>query len=112
MQKQRHPLSDVSDSDVWRFSDLRINDDGMIEGSAYTRETEGGYDITVSVTSYEYERHGETRVNHVPNVVVSKPNGGIAAEPHAHDSRSAVTALKNAKNAAEYAFNHIEQYVK
>lgn len=102
-------MTDDTD-DVFRHDDLRVNDDGFVEGTAYTHDKDG-YDVVVGVTSYEYERDGETKMNHVPNVVVNDPDGSIVAEPHSHDSSSAEIAIENAKSTGKWAFRNMEQYM-
>lgn len=98
------------DGSIWRYSSLRVNDDGYVEGSAYTRE-KAGHDVQVAVTSYEFERRGETMMNHVPNVTVTTKTGSIVAEPHAWDSQDAEAAMENAVKTAEDVFKDIQQYI-
>lgn len=97
---------------IWLHDSLEINERGEVAGAAYTREFEGGYDVVVGISSYEYEIHGETKMNHVPNVVVNDPDGNIVAEPHAHDSHDPHKAIERAKNTAESVYHNPEQYIE
>ena len=99
-----------NDADVWESDNLTVNDDGYVEGNAHTFES-GGHTITASVSSYCYERNGVERMNHVPNVVIEAENGAIVTEVDANDSEDAELAIENAKGAAEFAFNNIEDFV-
>jgi len=102
---------DPSDSDVWQFSDLRVLGDGIVRGTAYTHQFRDGYDVRVAVTSYEYEQNGKTRMNHVPNVVVSDGDGSIIVEPHARDTSDPREAITNAKQTAERVFHYPDQFI-
>jgi len=98
----------------WNDDTLHVNDDGMTEGQAWcgSYEHDGTeYDITVSVTSYEFEQYGETKTNHVPHVTVTTKDGSIVAEPHVHDSRHPEKAIDNGKETAEYVAQRLEQFV-
>ena len=90
------------ESEIWDYDELRVNDEGMVEGSAHTRRTSGGETVTATVISYTYDDGEE--VNHVPHVVVSDESGSILGEPHGHDSENPRTAIERAKNTAESAF--------
>jgi diphthamide synthase (EF-2-diphthine--ammonia ligase) len=101
----------VENGGIWEYSNLWVGEDGYVEGSAYTRE-KNGHDIQVVVTSYEYETRGETRMNHVPNVVVTDKTGRIVAEPHAWDDKNPKTAIKSAIGTAESVFEGLEQFIQ
>jgi len=88
---------------------LDTDEEGFVTGSAYTRK-KGGYDVQAGVYSYEYERHGDARMNHVPNVIVVHPDGHIVAEPHANDSPHAGRAIDNAKDTVRFVFSNLDQY--
>ena len=110
MQKVKQNFIDVQNSDVWKHSDLILNDNGYVSGVAYTKE-QNGYSIEISVFTYEYEQNGETKMNHVPNIILSNKNGSITAEPHAHDSQNAEKAIQNAINTGEYVIENLNQFV-
>ena len=95
----------------WNDDTLEVNYDGHVEGQAWTTINDE-YDVSASVTSYEYQRNGETRINHVPHVVVSSHNGSIVAEPHAHDSEHAGVAIGNAKETAAYVIENPEEFIE
>jgi|APHM01.1.fsa_nt_gi hypothetical protein len=99
-------MSDTDDPIV--HDTLEVDDDGYVTGSAYTRKFGNGYSIQLHVTSYEYERNNDTRMNHVPIVVVERD--GIECEPHVRDSRSARTAIESARGAARDIANNPERY--
>lgn len=90
---------------------LEIDDEGYVVGSACIFNFIEGYDVSASVTSYEYERNGETKMNHVPHIVVSKRNGSIVSEPHAHDSENPEKAIERAKGTAKYVAQHPDDFV-
>lgn len=100
-----------NNEEVWRHDSIEINEEGKVAGSAFTWPFEGGYDVVVSVFSYEYEQDGETHMNHVPNVVVNNPDGAIVSEPEARDSSNAEKAIENAKNLGEYVYNHPQDFI-
>jgi len=101
-QQQTQQFIDVSNSDIWQFSNLEITQDGYVVGSAYTQQLSDGSDITISVSSYEYNDAGD--LNHVPLVRIIADSGSIIAEPHTRDSKNATTAIKNAIRQAEFCF--------
>lgn len=90
---------------------LTINVNGHVEGQAVAFQPVPGYDVSVSVTSYDYERNGETKTNHVPHVTLSTIDGNIVAEPHAHDSHIPAEAIKEGKQTARYVIENIGQFV-
>lgn len=98
------------DDDIWAFNDLCINDDGFVEGTAYTKEKDG-YDIRIAVESYEYERHGETRMNHVPVGNITNEKGIIVHDLEPNDDQNAERAIENAVGSAEYAYKHLGQFI-
>lgn len=108
---QAHRELPQFDSDVWAYNGLSITDRGYVEGSAYTHTFKDGCDVSIGVFSYEYDRDGEHKINHVPNVVVTDRDGRIIAEPHANDSSEPRTAIENARDAAEYVVEHSDEYV-
>lgn len=101
-----------SQESIWLHDSLEVDDEGYVIGSAYTEEFLGGYTVDVGVFSYEYERHGESRMNHVPNVVVSDPEGRIVAEPHSWDSGNPETAIRNAKATGELVYDNPQDFVE
>lgn len=101
----------TENDNIWEYNNLEINEDNEVVGSAYTFTFEGGYDVQVAVFSYEYERNGETKMNHVPNVVLVDENGKIVAEPHARDSQNPERAIENGINQAEYIFEHPTEFI-
>jgi len=109
MQKQQPntkiQVSEYADHPEWWCDNVfTINADGHVEGVAYIFDSENSIDVTAAVNSYNYERGGETRTNHIPHIVVSDPDGSIQKEPHAHDSKHPRTALKRAIQTAESAY--------
>lgn len=96
---------------VWDYDDLHVNDEGMVEGAAISKEFAGGHTLQASVTSYEYEKNGETHVNHVPHLVVQDENGSIVSEPHVHDTASAEGAIARAKGAGKSVVVHPEGFI-
>lgn len=90
---------------------LEIDDEGYVTGSACLFNFVEGYDVSASVSSYEYERNGETKMNHVPHIVVSENGGNIVSEPTAHDSSNPKKAIENAKNTAKYVAQHPNDFV-
>lgn len=101
----------MTENDIWEYDNLEIDEKGFVTGSAYTREFLGEYDILVAVFSYEYERQGETKMNHVPHVVITERDGNIVSEPEARDSENPEVAIENAKGLAEYIFEYPEDFV-
>jgi len=99
-----------TDDDVWRMDTLR-GEDSKAKGSAYTHEFHHGHTVAASVTSYRYSRGGETRMNHVPHVVVSGPDGSIVAEPEARDESDPVRAIENAKSLARDVYENPSNYL-
>lgn len=97
--------------DIWAYENFSLDDDGHVTGSAHTHEFMGGYTVAIGVFSYEYERDGEKRVNHVPNVVVQHPDGAILREPYARDSEKPWAAVRNARDTAETVYRNAEEYV-
>lgn len=100
-----------NENEIWAYENLEIDEDGHVREVAYTHPFKDGYDVQVAVTSYDFEKHGETKTNHVPNVVLTDEDGSIVAEPHARDSYSAEKAIENGKRTAEYVFKHPEQFI-
>jgi len=90
--------------ELWTNSGMAIDEHGHVEGTVHIFHSEHGIDVTVGVTSYEYERGGETNTNHVPHIVVSDPDGTIRQEPYARDSHDPHTAIKRAIQTAEWAY--------
>jgi len=101
-QQQTQQFIDVSNSDIWQFSNLEITQDGYVEGYAYTQQLSDDSDISIGVTTYEYNDAGD--LNYVPNVTIVADSGSIIAEPHASDSTNATTAIKNAIRQSEFCF--------
>jgi len=107
MQKQK--FIKIADSGIWAYSNLDIDDQGFVTGSAYTYQKKG-LDIQISVTSYEFSRHGKKETNHVPHIVVTN-NGSIVSEPEARDSINPSRAITNAIRTAEMVWKNLEDYV-
>ena len=106
---QKEDFIDVADSGIWAYSNLDIDDQGFVTGSAYTYEKDG-YDVQISVTSYEFSRHGKTETNHVPHIVVTD-NGSVVLEPEARDSINPSQAITNAIGTAEMVWKNLEEYI-
>ena len=98
------------DTDVWAHADFEIDANGHVDGSAYTHEFANGHDVVIGVTSYDYERAGETRTNHIPNAVTTDADGTIVHEGEPNDSENPQTAIENAKGSAEFIFENAEQF--
>jgi len=96
----------------WYDNTLRVDDNGHVVGQAWYGSFADGHDVTISVTSYDYDRYGETKTNHVPHVVVTDKNGNIVAEPHAHDSSLPKKAIKEAKQTGKYVIENPEQFIE
>ncbi len=96
-------------SEIWDHDSISI-ENGYVEGYAFAGRVDGEHDVTVSVTSYEYD--GD-KMNHVPHIVIDEADtGSIVAEPHAHDSQDPERAIDNAKSAGEYIVNGgLEDYI-
>jgi len=103
-----NPFNLETDKDVWAYANIYLNDSGMVDGSAYTHTFKDGYDVQIGVFSYTYDG---TKVNHVPNVVITDKSGSIVAEPYAHDSNDPYRAIQNAKQAAEEVFTNPTRFV-
>ena len=99
------------DPTVWQSMDLEIKPDGHVAGQALSEPLPSGHVVTASVVSYEYERNGMARINHVPQVALTDETGAIVGEPMAHDARNAETAVENALQAGEYAAENPEQFL-
>jgi hypothetical protein len=97
-------------SEIWDHDSISIDEDGYVHGYAFAGRVDGEHDVTVSVTSYEYDGN---KMNHVPHIVIDKADtGSIVAEPHANDSRNPNQAIENAKGAGEYIVKEcLEDYV-
>jgi hypothetical protein len=91
---------------------LRINEHGQVSGHAIVFGFIEGYDVSASVHSYELGDRYDSEMNHVPIVTVSKANGSVVSEPHAHDSHNATTAIENALETLEYVVNNPEYFVE
>lgn len=105
-------MSEQQSDFEWYDDTLRVNDNGHVEGQAWHGSFADGHDVTISVTSYNYARHGETKTNHVPHVVVTDKNGSIVAEPHAHDSSLPKKAIKDGKQTGKYVVENPEQFIE
>lgn len=103
-------MTENNDS-VWDYDDLRVNDEGMVEGTAISREFAGGHTVQASVSSYEFEFDGETRVNHVPHIVVQDENGSIVSEPTDNDTTSPKKAIERAKGTGEYVVRNPDDFI-
>lgn len=90
---------------------LKIGDNQKVRGTVLIGNVGGGYDIIGSVFSYEYERRGTTKMNHVPNVVITDKSGSIIREPSARDSENPVTAISNTKETVKHVAENIEEFV-
>jgi len=95
----------------WYDDTLSVADNDHVEGSAFYGSFADGYDVVISVTSYDYERNGETKTNHVPHVVVSDSSGSIVSEPHTRDSHDPQTAINNAKQAGRYVVENPMKFI-
>ncbi len=106
----------MSENIQFDSDEMEIRNDGKVEGMAFIGripyENEE-YDIMVSISSYEYEDNNENvKMNHVPHIVVSKPNGEIVKNPSARDSQIAEKAIENAKVTAKYVAKNIGEFVE
>jgi len=90
---------------------LEVNSNGHIEGQAVAFNFVPGYDVSVSVTSYDFQCRGETKTNHVPHVVVSTDTGNIVAEPHTHDSHLPEKAIEDGKQTARYVAENPDEFL-
>jgi hypothetical protein len=90
--------------ELWSSTTIGLDENGHVNSSIHIFDSENGIDVTATVCSYDYERHGERRENHVPRVVVTDPDGTIRQEPHAHDSRDVRKAIERAIQTAEWAY--------
>lgn len=95
----------------WIDNTLEVDDEGFVTGSTFASINDE-HDVHVAISSYEYEQHGELRMNHVPNVVITEKNGRIVAEPYAHDDSDPETAIDNALCLAEHVVDHPDAYVQ
>lgn len=112
METHGVPIEELLDDvELFANSTLRVEDE-RLEGMAMTKQKEGGFSLTLSFTSYQYERGGETHWNHVPHVTVVAPDGRIVAEPSAADSSYRARAFANGLNTVEYVFDNLKQYLK
>lgn len=101
----------MTENDIWEYDNLEIDEKGFVTGIAYTREFLEDYQVHASVASYEYERRGKTKMNHVPQVTITDSSGKIMSEPEVRDSGNAEAAIENAKGLAEYIFEYPEDFV-
>lgn len=94
---------------------LEVDGDGFVDGQAFTKEKptdeHGVVTVTGSVTSYEYGKHGETKMNHVPHIVVSNREGSILAEPHANDSPNPERVIQSTEDQVVWTFHHLDAYI-
>lgn len=97
--------------EIWAHDSLEIDDDGYVIGSAYTDMKLNGHYMSVGVSSYEYKRRGEVKMNHVPLITVADDTGKVVAEPTSHDSSDPEKAIENAKSTGEYVFENLEEFV-
>jgi hypothetical protein len=108
---QAQQFIDVENSDIWEYSSIDIDETGRVTGYAYTYEFGDGYDVGISVSSYEFERDGRTKMNHVPIVNVTEAHDGrIVKQIKAHDSLRASKAIENAVGAAKIVFKRPDQF--
>lgn len=111
MQKQEREIEIAELADkpkLWCGNTFSIDENGHVEGTAHIFDSENGFDITAYVRSYDYERHGNPHTNHVPMVVVTKPDGTIIGEPEAYDSNNPRTAIERAIGTAEWAYDEYQ----
>jgi len=52
----------------WNDYTLYIDDSGHVQGQAWYGPFYDGYDVSVTVHSYDYDQYDETHTNHVPHV--------------------------------------------
>jgi len=104
-------VNTMTENNIWEYDNLHINKNNEVEGSAYTFTFAGGYDVQIGVFSYTYERNGEFKMNHVPNVVVTDSNGSIVSEPHANDSTHPEKAIKNARLTAQEVYENPQNFI-
>lgn len=97
-------ISEYANNPEWWSDNTFEIVNGHVEGCTYILDSERDTDVTASVTSYDYDRNGEVRTNHVPHIVVSDNSGSIQKEPHANDSENPRTAIENAIQTAEWAY--------
>lgn len=95
----------------WNEDTLTVDEHGHVDGQAWYGLFGDGYDVFASVTSYDYERGGQTRTNHVPHVVVTDNRGSVIAEPHVHDTQFPEKAIKAAKDVARGVVANPEQFI-
>lgn len=107
----REIIMTENNNDIWASNELKVNEDGFVEGYAYTHQFCGGFDVSVAITSYELGDGYNEDMNHVPHVVLSDPDGNIVSEPMPHDSHNPERAIENGMNAAEYIYeNQLTDY--
>lgn len=100
----------LDEIELFAVSTLRVENERLC-GMAMTEEKEGGYAVTLSFTSYYYERSGEKQWNHVPHITITAPDGSIVAEPSAADSSIRSKAFSNGVETAQYAFENLTEFV-
>jgi hypothetical protein len=98
-------------TNVWEFNSLEVNDDGKVEGSAYSFKLYGEYDVVATVSSYAYEKRGESHMNHVPAIILQDESGSIIQDWNGHDSSNAEKAIDNALSFGESVYKDYEQYI-
>lgn len=95
----------------WNDDTLEVNDDGHVEGQAWYGSFADGHDVFVSVHSYDYEKYGRTKTNHVPLVTVTDSDGNIVSEPHTHDSHNPERAIEDGKMTAIYVVENPSEFI-
>lgn len=99
----------TEDQDIIEHDTLRVGEDGYATGSVFAREKAGKM-VQGTVSSYEYQSRGETKMNHVPHIIVTDTEGKILAEPTARDSENAERAIKNVKGAVKHVYEHLSEF--
>jgi len=99
----------MQDTKTWQHENLRVVQ-GYVQGSAY-QDLPSGHSVRISVCSYEYDRQGETRMNHVPIISIEDETGSIVSEPHARDSSNPHQAIQNAKRYGKDVIENPQRYI-
>lgn len=97
-------------SNINEENKLIVKDDGFVEGMTVIPINDE-YDIVVSVNSYEYERNGEKRINHVPQVNITKDGAIVYESEMDRDTKNGNEAIKFAYQTAKYCKENYEELI-
>jgi len=89
---------------------LVVRDDGFVEGMTVISINDE-YDVVARVNSYTYERNGEKRINHVPQVNITKGGAIVYESEMDRDTENGNEAIKSAYKTAKYCKDNYKELI-